>query len=256
MKILIIEDEENAVLQLQELLRSLVDVPEFVAVIDNVDDAIAFLAQAPAIDLLFLDISLSDGLSFDIFGHLHIDTPVIFTTAYDQYALRAFDLNSIDYLLKPIRREKLEAALAKYHRLESRRAMIPDRQAMEKITRFIEGETRYRKNFLVPSKDRLIPVATDDFAWFELKNGVVRGTCFDKKLFFMEENSLEDLGEKLNPRQFYRANRQFLVSRRAIRDISYFFNGRLFLNIAPPPADKVLISKARAGHFKEWMSGM
>lgn len=255
MKILIIEDEESAVQQLQELLRSLVDAPEFVAAIDNVEDAIAFLSAPPPIDLIFLDISLSDGLSFDIFEHLQIDTPVVFTTAYDQYALRAFGLNSIDYLLKPLRREKLEAALAKYHRLESRSSMVPDRQTMDKIARFIDGETRYKKNFLVPYKDRLIPVATDDFAWFELKNGIVRGLRFDKKLLFMEEKSLEELSEKLSPQQFYRANRQFLVNRKAIQDISYFFNGRLFLNIAPPPSDKVLISKARAGHFKEWMSG-
>jgi len=118
----------------------------------------------------------------------------------------------------------------------------------------IRGESSYKQNFLVPYKDRLIPVAAEEIAWFELTSGIVRGVKFDKQRMVMEEKSLEELAEILNPQKFYRANRQYLINRKAIIDVSLFFNGRLCLNLLPKPDDKILISKAKAGTFKEWIN--
>ncbi|GAB3907593.1 LytTR family DNA-binding domain-containing protein [Larkinella knui] len=253
MRVLIIEDEAHAAAQLMTLLRTLPGSFDFVDVIDNTEDAVAFLSTKPPIDLIFLDIYLADGVSFTIFKQVRTDVPIIFTTAYDQYAIQAFDVNSIDYLLKPIRLEQLQKALEKYARLTDRQQGLLDTRVLAELSRLIQGEKTYKRHFLVPFKDRLIPVAADEFAWFEVRYEVVRGMKFDQVPLVMEEKSLEELSAVLHPAQFYRANRQFLINRKAIREISYYFNGRLYLNLEPAPAEKILISKARANQFKTWM---
>lgn len=256
MNILIIEDEDSAATQLTTMVASHFDNPHFMPVIDNIGEARDFLAAKPAIDLIFLDINLSDGLSFSIFKDMEVDIPIIFTTAYDQYAIQAFELNSIDYLLKPIRSEKLAQAITKFKRLDGRNRMIPDMLSIDNVRKLINAEAAYKRNFLVPYKDRLVPLHVSDIAWFELQHGLVRGMTHNKATYIMEEKSLEELSETLNPWEFYRANRQFLVSRKAIKDVQHHFNGRLYVNVSPAPQDKVLISKARSGHFKAWMKSM
>ncbi|AXY73290.1 DNA-binding response regulator [Paraflavitalea soli] len=253
MNILIIEDEDSAATQLTAMVAVHFEQVDFAPVIDNVEDARDFLAARPAIDLIFLDINLSDGLSFSIFKDMVIDTPIIFTTAYDQYAIQAFELNSIDYLLKPIRSEKLTQAIDKFKRLDSRQQMLPDLQSIEKVRMLINAAGTYKRNFLVPYKDKLIPLGVADIAWFELQHTLVRGMTHDKASYFMEEKSLEELGAILDPWEFYRANRQFLVSRKAIKEVQHYFNGRLYVHVLPAPPEKILISKAKAGHFKAWM---
>jgi two-component system LytT family response regulator len=253
MKILIIEDEESAVEQLKNMLPQLVERPQIVGVIDSIEEAVDYLSSRPSIDLIFLDIHLSDGLSFEIFKEVKVDIPVIFTTAYNQYAIQAFEVNSIDYLLKPVKKEKLEKALEKFRRVETRRQFTPDDGVFEKIAQMMRTGN-YRRNFLVSFKDRLIPVAADEIAWFEVKEGVVVATKFDNKRLVMDERSLDELAQQLDPALFYRANRQFLVSRKAIREIEYYFNGRLVVKLHPSPEEKVIISRARAGNFKEWMN--
>lgn len=252
MKILIIEDEEHAVRHLLRLIEECVDAPNIQSVIDNVEEAVEFLSGNPPLDLIFLDIYLADSISFEIFRQVHVDTPIIFTTAYDEYAIQAFDLNSIDYLLKPIRRENLEKALDKFHRLGNRQNLVLDAGAVRLLTDLIGGPASYKQSFLLSHRERLIPVATDDFAYFEIRNEVVRGVTFEHRQFLMDE-TLQELDDQLNPATFYRANRQFLVNYRTIVDIEHYFNGRLLLNLEPAPEEKVLISKARAGEFKEWM---
>lgn len=251
--LLIIEDEERAASQLAAMIRQQWPEASFAPVLDSIAEAKAYLTTRPPIDLVFLDINLSDGLSFDIFNGLQLDIPIIFTTAYDQYALQAFELNSIDYLLKPIRPEKLAHALEKYQRLESRRQMVPGLAALAGLQELLQTNRSYKKNFLIPWKDRLLPVPVCDMAWFELKNGLVYGTTLQKASYVLEEKSLDELTEVLPPGNFYRVNRQFLVNRQAIREVQFYFNGRLWVNILPPPAEKVLISKARAGHFRDWL---
>jgi two-component system response regulator LytT len=254
MKIAIIEDEERAVQQLKSLLRETIPAADVVAVIDTVERSVAWLGEHPAVDLIFLDIHLADGACFSIFEQCQIYLPVIFTTAYDQYAIKAFEVNSIDYLLKPVRKERLQQALDKFQRLNDRKHLAPVQQQLQQITREITKASSYKRHFLIPYKDRLIPVEADDFAFFEIKGGVVRGITFDKKHWLLEE-SLDELTDELCPEAFYRANRQFLVSRRAIKEIEYYFNGRFCLHVEPNPEEPVLVSKAKAGKFREWMMG-
>jgi len=254
MNIAIIEDEEMAVQQLKSGLTETLAAADFVAVIDTVEEAVAWLRTRPAVDVIFLDIHLADGSCFSIFQQCKMDIPVIFTTAYDQYAIQAFDVNSIDYLLKPVRKERLLQAMDKFQRLKNSNQVIITEQQLQLITREITKTNNFKRNFLIPYKDRLIPVQADDFAWFEIKGGVVRGITFDKKHFLLEE-SLDELAEALHPETFYRANRQFLVSRKAIKEIEYYFNGRFCLHLLPNPDEPVLISKARAGKFRDWMAG-
>ena len=254
MKIAIIEDEEMAVLQLQNLLPATITNAEIIAVIDTVEAAVEWLNTSPAVDLLFLDIHLAVGSCFAIFQQCKIEIPVIFVTAYDRYAIQAFEVNSIDYLLKPVRKERLQQALDKFQRLTNRTQRVINDQQLRLITREITKAANYKQHFLIPYKDRLIPVQADEFAWFEIKGGIVRGITFDKKHWLLEE-SLDELAETLNPEVFYRANRQFLISRKAIKEVEYYFNGRFCLHMSPIPEEPVLISKAKAGRFRDWMAG-
>jgi two-component system LytT family response regulator len=251
MKILIIEDEENAATRLMNMIRQIENSSTFSSVIDNIEDAVEFLSGRPNIDLIFLDIHLSDGSSFEIFKEVRVDIPIIFTTAYDQYAIQAFEVNSIDYLLKPIRLEKLDAALQKYNRL--RFSSTFDRTLFEKLTAMIDGDKHFKSNFLIPVKDKLVPIAANDFACFEISDGVVTGTKFDMKSLVMEQKSLEELIDVLDPVMFYRANRQYLINRSAIKEMEFYFNGRLLVKLFPFPKDKILISKAKVSDFKGWL---
>jgi two-component system LytT family response regulator len=255
MKILVIEDEVHAARQLMNLLGECMQQPAFLPVLDSVEDAIEWLRTQPAPDLIFADIYLSDGASFEIFNTLQTDTPIIFTTAWDQYAIQAFEVNSIDYLLKPIRKEKLQKALDKYTRLQNKAGVVMNERLFENIQRLMLPKEQYKQHFLVPYKDRLIPITAGEFAWFEIKNGLVRGITFDKKQWLMEE-SLDTLTGLLSPVEFYRANRQFLINRKAIKEIEYYFNGRFCLHLSPQPDEPVLVSKANAGKFRKWMTGL
>jgi len=254
MTIAIIEDEEMAVQQLKTRLQQVAPDADFVATIDTVEEAVSWLNTRPAVDVIFLDIHLADGSCFAIFQQCKIDIPVIFTTAYDQYAIKAFEVNSIDYLLKPVRPERLQQAIDRFRRLTNRNQLLITEQQLQLITHELRKAPNYKRHFLIPYKDRLIPVQADEFAWFEIKGGVVRGITFDKKYWLLEE-SLDELAEALSPESFYRANRQFLISRKAIREIEYYFNGRFCLHLMPNAEEPVLISKAKAGNFREWMAG-
>jgi len=253
MKTLIIEDESHAVQQLKKILHACMEDLKIQKIIDNVEDAIAYLSGDPSLDLIFLDIYLADGISFEIFEHVRVDIPIIFTTAYDEYAIKAFELNSIDYLLKPIRKTQLQQALDKYHRLEQQRQLILQEDVIEQLRDFAELKaTDYKKHFLLSHRDRLVPIAADDFAYFEIQNEIVRGITYENKHFLMDE-ALQELENMLNPSHFFRANRQFLVNRGAIIDVERYFNRRLLVNLEPSPNEDVLVSKARAGEFKRWI---
>lgn len=184
-------------------------------------------------DLVFMDIHLADGSAFEIFNHVEIRCPVIFTTAYDEYALKAFKVNSVDYLLKPIGIDDI-------------------RHALEKLKRLQES---YKTHFLIPVKgDKLIPVSVDMILFFHIDNGMVKGVLDDGTSFVFTQ-TLDELSDCVNPSLFFRVNRQYLVARKAVRDIDLWFNGRLSLNLKIPVPEKILVSKARAGEFKEWFAG-
>ncbi|MEL7120241.1 MAG: LytTR family DNA-binding domain-containing protein [Bacteroidota bacterium] len=253
MNILIIEDEENLARQLKRLLLALDDGIIISCITASVKESIDFLQTNSHIDLILADIYLNDGLSFEIFERISNPSPIIFCTAYDQYAIKAFELDSVDYLLKPIKREELKKAIDKYKRLFTRQSTVENLQAsIHRLSEKLLKQKHYRKSFLLTNKDRLVPVSINEISHFQTKNGLVKCITIDQRMFAMEL-SLDAIMEELNPQQFYRANRQYLVNKDAIVDVEYYFNGRLFLNIRPKTGESIIISKAKATDFKNWM---
>lgn len=251
MKVAIIEDEKSAAENLKYLLNELDDNISIDKMIDTVDGAVEYFLKDKRIDLAFFDIHLADGISFEIFNKVKIKIPIIFTTAYDEYALRAFRVNSIDYLLKPIDEDELKESIEKF---KTSRASDHLTQELKHILKNIKKESkRYRSSFLVQQRDLLIPLDVEEIAYFMIESGIVRAKTFDRKLFNVDEK-LDDLEASLNPEQFFRANRQFIVHRRAISNLSIYFNGKLLLNIDPNPEDRIIVSKAKAPLLKNWMN--
>lgn len=257
MKAIIIEDEKAAVRNLKALLAEVEPGLEVVSVIDNITDSIEWFRQSMHPELIFMDIHLADGSAFEIFNHVEIRCPVIFTTAYDEYALKAFKVNSVDYLLKPIGKDDVRHALDKLKRLQegispNQAASQPDYTA---LMRLIGRQESYKTHFLIPVKgDKLIPVSVDTILFFHIDNGMVKGVLDDESSFIFPQ-TLDELSDCVNPSLFFRVNRQYLVARKAVRDIDLWFNGRLSLNLKIPAPEKILVSKARVGEFKEWFAG-
>lgn len=253
MKALIIEDEKAAVRNLQALLSEVAPDMEILAVLDSITETIDWFRASPAPDLIFLDIHLADGSAFEIFEHVEIRCPIIFTTAYDEYALKAFKVNSIDYLLKPIDRKDIQKALDKLKLLNSDSTnKEPDYTS---LLRALKKEENYKTHFLIPVKgDKLLPVSADSILFFHIDEGVVKAMMADGKEYIFPQ-TLDELTDSLNPAFFFRVNRQYLISRKAVLDIDLWFNGRLSVNMKVPVPEKILISKARVSEFKEWFAG-
>lgn len=256
MNVLIIEDEITLATQLKRTLIELSDDITVTQITASVKDSIKYLQTNHLPDLIFADIYLNDGLSFEIFDKIGCPAPIIFCTAYDQYAIKAFELDSVDYLLKPIKKEELKKAIGKYKRLFGQRSTIENlNQSIHRISEKLLNQRNYRQSFLLTYKDRLVPVGIDEISHFQAEHGLIKCITIDQRMFPMEM-SLDALMDELDPLQFYRANRQYLVSRKAIVDVEFYFNGRLFLNIRPKPAEPVIISKAKATEFKNWMNNL
>lgn len=253
MKALIIEDEKAAVRNLQALLSEVAPDMEILAVLDSITETIDWFRASPAPDLIFLDIHLADGSAFEIFEHVEIRCPIIFTTAYDEYALKAFKVNSIDYLLKPIDRKDIQKALDKLKLLNSDSTnKEPDYTS---LLRALKKEENYKTHFLIPVKgDKLLPVSADSILFFHIDEGVVKAMMADGKEYIFPQ-TLDELTDSLNPAFFFRVNRQYLISRKAVLDIDLWFNGRLSVNMKVSVPEKILISKARVSEFKEWFAG-
>jgi two-component system LytT family response regulator len=209
---------------------------------------VAWLSSNPTPDLAFFDIQLEDGLSFEIFKKVEIDFPIIFTTAFDSYAIEAFKVNSIDYLLKPIKEEDLKFSLDKYRNLNGSKV---SRAVIDKIVDSMRARQGL-STFLIHYKDKLIPIAEKDFAYFYIDNGVVHGCTHSNQTYLMDQ-TVEELDRQLNDRQFFRANRQYIINRAAIKEAEFYFNGRLLLKLSPAAKDNVLISKVRVPVFKDWI---
>lgn len=252
MKAVIIEDEHSAVLNLEHLLKSIDAKIQIVETIDTVTDAIDFFQKEKGYDVVFMDIHLADGNSFEIFKEVKLKSPIIFTTAYDQYAIQAFKVNSIDYLLKPIQENELKNAIEK---LKQTQSQLPiSNQQMQGLLNLIKGQKKsYRQSYLVQKGDTLTPIASNDFAFFYIQDGVVRGTTIENVTYHLD-GKLEDLENELNPQEFYRANRQYLVQRSAIKNLSIYFNGRLIVNTIPEAKEQIIVSKANAPKFKAWLN--
>lgn len=248
MKALIIEDEFLASKHLQKVLEEAGEI-SVVAVLESITQSIDWFIKNPQPEIVFMDIHLADGSAFEIFKHVNISCPIIFTTAYDEYALKAFKVNSIDYLLKPIEVSDVRAALKKLKGLSNSETMA---SALNSLITSFKKNSKYKTHFLIPSKgDKLLPVRTSDLACFYIDAGIVKAFSIDGKTYKFDY-TLEELADLLDPEIFFRANRQYLISRAAIKDIDIWFNSRLSVNLKISVPEKVLISKARITEFKKW----
>jgi two-component system, LytTR family, response regulator LytT len=252
MTILIIEDEIEAEKNIVWLLKNLEPKAEILATIDSVAEGIVWLRNNPQPDLIIADIQLADGNSFEIFEQSKPTCPVIFTTAHNEYAIQSFEVHSIDYLLKPISLGHLDKALQKYKSLKI--SALPSNIA-KILQQFSNQPKIYRQSFLVRYREKILPIKTESFAYFYIKESIVYGKTFDDNQYVIE-SKMEDLEQQLNPSQFFRANRQFIVSREAIREIDFYFNGRLSLKTKPVLSEHMLISKERIPVFKKWFEAI
>lgn len=252
MKALIIEDEKAAVRNLKALLSEEAPDIEIVAVLDSIAESLDWFGSNPLPELIFLDIHLADGSSFEIFEHVNITCPIIFTTAYDEYALRAFKVNSIDYLLKPIGQSDIRQAIGKLKQLK---ADLPVKESnYTDLIHALKRQESYKTHFLVPVKgDKLLPLSVDMILFFYIHEGNVKAVVTDGKEYTFTQ-TLDELSDCLNPNLFFRVNRQYLISRKAVLDIDLWFNGRLSVNLKVPVEDKILVSKMRVSEFKEWFT--
>ena len=250
MKALIIEDEVVAAKALQKLLKEVNPSIEVVNILESVEESIEWLESNPMPELIFMDIHLADGSSFAIFDKVDITCPVIFTTAYDEYALKAFEVNSIDYLLKPISKESLKRALNKYYSLSERRVSTDQ---IEKLLAQIGEKKRYRSCFLLPERDKLVPLPVNTIVYIYIDAKTVKIVTTGGKNYFMN-HTLDDLMSELDPQMFFRANRQFIVARDSIKDVSVWFGNKLAINLNVEVPEKIIVSKAKVGEFKAWFT--
>ncbi|MEL6917130.1 MAG: LytTR family DNA-binding domain-containing protein [Bacteroidota bacterium] len=251
MRVIIIEDEKAAAENLKFLLSEVDSLIHVEKVIDTVSGAINFFSKENTIELAFFDIHLADGISFEIFDKVQVTIPIIFTTAYDEYAIKAFKVNSVDYLLKPIDEDELKEAIAKYR---SSKRPIPMNEQFRQMLQMLNREKKvYKSTYLVQQRDTLIPLSVDNVAYFTIDAGIVTAISLDNKRYIVDEK-LEDIETELNPDQFFRANRQFIVQRRAIENLQLYFNGKLILNVRPEATGQIVISKVKAPQLKKWMN--
>ncbi|MBN1769382.1 MAG: response regulator transcription factor [Prolixibacteraceae bacterium] len=245
---LIVEDEEPAARRLEKLLCKADSEIEIAGKLESVSSTVHWLSTNPQPDLIMLDIQLADGLSFEIFKKVRVDSFVIFTTAYDEYAIKAFELNSIDYLLKPVDTEKLASAIEKYRRLSDKKPTF----RIDEIIQFVETQKNpYKKRFAITIGSRIKSVEADDIACFySLEKSTF--LCTFEGGHFPVDFSLDRLEEILDPQTYFRVNRQTIVQYKAILKIHVLSKSRLELEIAKLP-EKILVSTAKSHQFRQWI---
>jgi two-component system LytT family response regulator len=262
LRILILEDEYPAAERLQRLLTQAAPGAQVLAVLDTVAGALAWLDGNPAPDLILSDIQLADGLSLDVFTQTVVRSPVIFTTAYDQYALQAFRANGIDYLLKPLKLPELQAALAKLkgisYELQNEAQPVQAATFNSPLERLLDAlpqpQRPYKTRFLVRQGESLLPLPTTAVAWLASRHETVTLATHDGRRFVVDY-TLEQLESLLDPSQFFRLNRQLIAQLPAVRRLVPYLGGRLLVELAPAPTEEVLVSKEKAGALKSWLEG-
>lgn len=252
MKTLIIEDEKAALRNLKAAMKEVDADFDIVGETDSVTGTVEWFASHPMPELVFMDIHLADGSAFGIFEQTDITCPIIFTTAYDEYALQAFRVNSIAYLLKPIGSTDLQKAVDKLNLFGNIGTSSQPTTDLQAVMRALKREESYKTHFLVPVKgDRFVPIGVEQISYFYIDGGTVKAVTLSGETFLFQQ-TLDELAEQLNPRQFFRANRQYIVAHKAVTGVSLWFGGRMVLQLTPPTDEKVLISKARVPAFREW----
>lgn len=276
MTILIVEDEEPTARKLHRLLTDILPVANVVGMTVSVEESVDWLRTNPRPDLIFMDIELADGQSFDIFNRVAVTSPVIFTTAYDEYAIKAFRVNSIDYLLKPIKEADLRQALDKLQQLKNVLADSTNQTAfgnlevsittlLHQLQQTIPAtatpaipaprstpSTTPRDRFLIKQGQRLFSVSTEEVAYFFSRNKLSFLKTRDEHEWLVDY-TMDELSQMLDPRRFFRLNRQVITELRAVDKVHLYFNGKLKINLRPAFEEEVVVSREKAGELKEWL---
>lgn len=253
MNVLLIEDEEPASTRLKKLLNTVDPTLEILTVLVSVKSAIEWLNTNPPPDLIIMDIQLSDGVSFDIFNEVEIKCPVIFTTAYDQYALQAFKVNSVDYLLKPVKAEELKNALDKYQKLFKEKKS-PEIDYATLLSALSKGKDEFQKRIVIRYGEIIKTVEIADIAYFYTESKINFLFTFKNQRFSVDHN-LDELEHILNPKEFFRINRQFIINIKAIDKMVTVSKSRVKLSLNPPCEIETIVSTERSSYFKEWLTG-
>jgi len=248
-KILIIEDEKPNADRLKRLLLKLRSTVEIVSVEDSVASSVQWLKNNEHPDLIMMDVRLADGLSFEIFNQIEVKSPVMFTTAYDEYAVKAFKYNSIDYLLKPVEEEELNTALKRYENILESVPMVST--AIEGLLNYIQPK-EYRKRFLLAHRDGYKAVLTDDISFFYTELGICKAMLKNGSVEIIPQ-TLEELEKQLDPSVFFRANRQFIINIDSVSQVYNLYNGKLKVELKKQSELEVIISREKAPIFKSWM---
>jgi DNA-binding LytR/AlgR family response regulator len=249
--VLIVEDEPEAARRLEILINQIIPQATILAKVDSVRKSVQWISENPSPDLIFMDIQLADGLSFQIFEQCTVRSPVIFTTAYDAYALRAFKVNSIDYILKPVDKSDLEAALLKLDRLtqpkqSSNELLISIGEAVRNLTR------QYKTRFVIKVGEHLKSVEVSDISYFFSLEKTTFARIADGRKHIIDF-SLEQLEDLLNPNEFFRINRKYIVTAGSIQDMITYTNSRLKLLLKGSDDGHIIVSRERVQEFKDWL---
>jgi two-component system, LytTR family, response regulator LytT len=261
MNVFIVEDEPLAVKKLQRLLNETAPDLHIVGTAGSIRASVEWLENNPAPDLIFLDIELSDGQSFEVFQRVPVKSPVIFTTSYDEFALKAFKVNSVDYLLKPLQRDDLAQAIEKYRNLKEQyvRDSSPIMSSIESLLQSLSGGAtggggtkEYRTRFLVKHLQKLVSVEVEDIAYF-WSEGRINFFKVRSGQKYMVDYTLDEIEEMVSPKDWFRVSRQFIVSVPSVQEIHPFFNNRLKLHLLPKEPEDVFVSRERVNDFKIWL---
>jgi two-component system response regulator LytT len=253
MKVLILEDEKLASDKLEKALLEIEPEAQIQARLKTISAAVDWLKNNPHPDLILSDIRLLDGLCFEIFQQVEVQKPVIFTTAYDQYALKAFEVNSIDYLLKPIKKEKLKQSLDKLRNLALKPSSLPvDYQEVLKLLKSSSSSSDYKSRFMVRLGQKIIALPADKIAYFFSENKLTYIVTKEGKRYPIDQ-PLDELIDLLDPRTFFKINRQYIITFESIAEIHPYFKGRIKLLLQPKADEEVVISSERTPEFKKWI---
>jgi len=250
MKVIIIEDETPAANRLERMLKEFQPGIEVLKRMDSVEESVDCFKNPVDVDLIFMDIQLADGLSFEIFNHVKVPAPVVFTTAYDHYAIKAFKVNSVDYLLKPIEDQELRNAILKFEEIKKQDHASMDLKSIIAAVR--QDQAHYRKRFLVKTAGRLAFIASSELAYFFSEEGMTFIVNLQNERYLLE-NTLEELEGQLDPSEFFRINRKMIVSSKSISRIDPYSNNRLQLTLQPNFDEEVVVSRHRTTEFKGWL---
>ena len=252
MNVVIIEDENLTAQDLKRTLEAIGEDIRILTMLHSVEESIAFFQQPQQVDLIFSDIELGDGLSFEIFGSMDLKIPIIYSTAYNQYALEAFKTLGIDYILKPFSEESIKAALEKYRTIQN--TFQTNKTEQNELLSLFRKQLRSQNEpaIILQKGDKVIPLPADQIALFYIENELVYAYTFnqEKKPISQKLNELEEIYHQ----NFFRANRQFLVNRKAVKDASHYFNRKMMVHLTLPFHHEIIIGKVKITNFLNWLA--